>query len=236
MRIIKKTAKGPTHQKSHRGFSGFTIIELMIATVIFSIILLICMQTITTIGRMFYKGVTLSRTGEAARSSMDTIENDLRFASGNSFFTTVAPASPMYYCIGDERYTYYPGVQVLDPSNSGNPSGLIRQQFSSFDACKAGGAVTGSQAQLLGSGMRITYFSILGASSGGGLYNIGIALANTVIGDNSALVDSEAGNAPANSSINSATAILCKQGLILNTQYCATVNLSTSVIMKGGYN
>lgn len=231
-KLSPKGSKGFTRQTSRKNFGGFTIVELMIATVIFSIILLICMQTITTIGRMFYKGVTLSRTGETSRSAMDTIENDMRFAAGNNFVAQTA-TPPYYYCIGDQRYTYYLGAQVTDPSVIGS-NGLIRQQYTSYSACSTSGSTSGNPAQLLGTGMRLTYFRISGTQGGNGLYAIDMAIANTVLGDNSALVDST--GALNNSSLISATDIKCKQGLLLNTQYCATVNLSTSVIMKGGYN
>lgn len=219
---------------------GFTIVELMIATVIFSIILLICMQTITTIGRMFYKGVTLSRTGEAARSAVDTIENDLRFADGANYSASTAMANPRWYCIGDEGYTFFPGIQVTDPSadttTGPGGKGLVRVQYANFDACNSRAAPSGTAVQMLGSGMRLTFFEVVSSASGAGLYNVNIALANTVANDNTSLVDSTMGGSPASNYGGSVGAIHCKQGLLLDTQYCATVSLSTSVIMKGGYN
>jgi prepilin-type N-terminal cleavage/methylation domain-containing protein len=38
--------------------SGFTIIELMIATAVFSVVLLLCATALVTIGNMYRRGIT----------------------------------------------------------------------------------------------------------------------------------------------------------------------------------
>ena len=59
--------------------NGFTIIELLIATTVFSLILLISVAGILQISRMYYRGVTQSRTQETARSIIDEVGEAIRF-------------------------------------------------------------------------------------------------------------------------------------------------------------
>jgi prepilin-type N-terminal cleavage/methylation domain-containing protein len=60
---------------------GFTIIELMISTVIFSLVLLGASSGIVQIGKKYSKGITYSRTQEVARSTVDEIAQSLQFTS-----------------------------------------------------------------------------------------------------------------------------------------------------------
>ncbi len=52
---------------------GFTIIELLIATTIFSVVLLLAASGLLYIGRLYYKGLTSSATQEAARNIMQEL-------------------------------------------------------------------------------------------------------------------------------------------------------------------
>ena len=61
--------------------SGFTIIELMIATSVFAVVLVVAASGILAIGMLYYKGVTSSRTQEAARSISNTIANTIQFTA-----------------------------------------------------------------------------------------------------------------------------------------------------------
>jgi prepilin-type N-terminal cleavage/methylation domain-containing protein len=60
---------------------GFTIIELMISTVIFSLVLLGASAAIIQIGKKYSKGITYARTQEVARSTVDEIAQSLQFTS-----------------------------------------------------------------------------------------------------------------------------------------------------------
>jgi prepilin-type N-terminal cleavage/methylation domain-containing protein len=92
--------------------AGFTIIELLFATVVFSVLLIIMLVAFMRIGDLFYKGVSMSKTQEDARNVVQSVSDDLQF-------TKSALQNPSgRYCIGVHRYLYNLGVQV-DPS-SGN--------------------------------------------------------------------------------------------------------------------
>lgn len=99
---------------------GFTVIELMIATLVFSMILLICTSGLIQIGRLYYKGITSTRTQETARNIMDEITRSIQFNGGR--VQPVSGGAPSYYfCVGDQRYSFILGKQLVptitDPSN-----------------------------------------------------------------------------------------------------------------------
>jgi prepilin-type N-terminal cleavage/methylation domain-containing protein len=89
-------------KKLHK--SGFTIIELLIATVVFSVVLLIVTTGIVQFGRIYYKGVIQSRTQERARAIVEDISQNLQFSGTNLSGNQVV--NPGYICAGNRVYTY----------------------------------------------------------------------------------------------------------------------------------
>ncbi len=103
---------------------GFTIVELLFSTAIFSAVLMLCLTALVQIGRMYYKGVTTAQTQQAARSVLDELSQGMQFSGDNiqaptSLTGGVAPLGPMiavagdvkanavgYFCIGNTRYTF----------------------------------------------------------------------------------------------------------------------------------
>ena len=59
--------------------TGFTIVELMIATVIFSMVLLVCSYAIIHAGRMYYKGMIMSKTQDTARKIIDSASDAIKY-------------------------------------------------------------------------------------------------------------------------------------------------------------
>jgi prepilin-type N-terminal cleavage/methylation domain-containing protein len=108
---------------------GFTIIELMIATTIFSLILTMCMAGIMQITKMYYRATTQAKTREVARSIIDEIAETIRFSNqeiqivGSVDGPQVDPASSnpdsAHFCLGAKRYSYAIDRQVSrSPSQS----------------------------------------------------------------------------------------------------------------------
>lgn len=83
--------------------AGFTIVELMIATTVFSVVLLLCTYGLVSIGRTYYKGVTTSRAQTTARSISDNIARSVQYGGKISGSLT---GSSGQICIGKARYTY----------------------------------------------------------------------------------------------------------------------------------
>lgn len=90
----------------HDKQTGFTIIELLIATLVFSLLLIVMLGAFIRTGDLFYKGVSMSKTQEDARNVVQSISDDIQF-------TRSAPnTNTGVFCIGLHRYLYQLGTQV----------------------------------------------------------------------------------------------------------------------------
>lgn len=105
--------------KFQKNQSGFTILELMIATVVFSVMLLGAAAMLVQIGRMYYKGVVASRTQEATRTIADDVSRAVQFsnkavaqATPEIVSTSEGDVTVRAFCIGSTRYTYIMNAQV----------------------------------------------------------------------------------------------------------------------------
>lgn len=117
------TQSGFTRLKFQRNFGGFTIIELMLATVVFSLVLMLCLTGLIQVGRVYFKGVTQARTQEAARVLMDEITQSIQFSAdvielspgpAGPNVQSANPASDNYrtLCVGDKRISFVIDRQV----------------------------------------------------------------------------------------------------------------------------
>lgn len=102
---------------------GFTIIELMFATVAFSVVLLGATIATTQIGRLYYKAVITSRTQQTARMIIETVSQPVQFGGINirqssPAVQTISGVPTGAICAGNKRYTYGINAQV-DPSVTG---------------------------------------------------------------------------------------------------------------------
>jgi prepilin-type N-terminal cleavage/methylation domain-containing protein len=99
--------------------AGFTIIELMIATTVLSIILLVASSVFLGIGTLYSKGSTASNLQNNLRNVVQSIGNSVEFSSdpitNNNSVTTLSvnsqPITLYSVCIGADEYNYVTGVQ-----------------------------------------------------------------------------------------------------------------------------
>jgi hypothetical protein len=99
------------HKRNSR---GFTIVELTIATGVFSIILLLAMAGFIQIGKLFYKGVNITGTSDVGKHALNSIKSDVSFDTlTTSYAFQNAPVSTpsgsverKYFCAGTNRYTF----------------------------------------------------------------------------------------------------------------------------------
>lgn len=122
---------------------GFTIIELMFATAVFSLILMMSMAAIMQITRLYYRGVTQTATQDAARAIADEFSQAIQFSNDKIFYPTGSDSNPTgpdiaanvaeegslgFVCVGGKRYTYYIDRQLVrnapDPTRKQVPIGL----------------------------------------------------------------------------------------------------------------
>ena len=113
------------NQKSKKG-NGFTIVELMVSTVVFSLILVGASAGLVQLGRFFYKGVATVQTQEANRAIINEISQSIQFSK-----KVITPPPPLpvtrpeinlgqpdtfFFCVGAIRYSY-----AVDRKMSVNP-------------------------------------------------------------------------------------------------------------------
>jgi prepilin-type N-terminal cleavage/methylation domain-containing protein len=144
---------------------GFTIVELIIATAVFSVILLICASGIIVIGKLFYKGIISTATQEVARSAIDDIKEDFELSGG--YFVAIPPSSGYEgFCIGSHLYSYKIDQKInLD----GTGHALVVRDYPSCDTSPpvapdnfttSPPAVQAQWRELLGANMRLGAFIV----------------------------------------------------------------------------
>ncbi|HET7673137.1 MAG TPA: prepilin-type N-terminal cleavage/methylation domain-containing protein [Candidatus Saccharimonadales bacterium] len=150
-----------------RSQKGFTIIELLIATTVFSVVLLIASVGIIAIGRDYYKSLTSTKVQETARSVADDISKSLQFSLADTVSKQLTnldgtPATVKTRCFGSDRYRYILNQkvqQVTDPSHPADFHALYRDKRPSETTCDSSGNWTDGT-ELLGENMRLLQFEV----------------------------------------------------------------------------
>lgn len=194
---------------------GFTILELLIAMTVFSVVLLIFTTGLLQITRVYYKGITSAKTQEAARVVMDEISRNIQF-KGGAFVPPNGTTPQDRFCVGDKRFTYLIDRQLHDaPSLPDQRRNVIVMEdiIGSCDASPhnldAGAANPGTNLrELLSPYMRIARLQVTTVAAD--TYRVNLRI---VYGDNDLL---------------NATRDGCGS-LRLGTQFCATSELTTHV-------
>lgn len=96
--------------KLSRRQKGFTVIELIIATSVFSVMLLLTTTGMIQIGRVYYKGLIVSKTQETTRSISEDIVRAVQFGGTDKIIKSpTVPISGLdtsAVCMNNVRYTY----------------------------------------------------------------------------------------------------------------------------------
>lgn len=208
------------NNNSWRSQEGFTIIELLLATVVFSAVVVVALSGFLTIGRLFYKGVNLSQTQAIAQQIVDNVISDIQGAS-TVWDVVSATGGRSYVCIGNSRYIFklHNLVDVSAHDNTQN-FGLLRDRLpGGSSACPnpydgVGAVAPSNPTELMGNKMRLNSFSVARTCPTCKLFTI---TANLAYGDDSSL------------DVDPSTKIAtCNSGLA-SSQYCAVTGLSTTV-------
>lgn len=164
----------------HSDENGFTIIELMIATAVFSVVLLLCATAIVQVGKMFNRGVLINRTQNVSRIVSDDISQSIQFgARSASFDVTAAPATfndvvVQARCLGEVRYSYTLARSLGSGANQSKHV-LWKDHITSGGTCSVLDITAATPAgspdgmELLGANMRIAELSVTNNS---GLWKI----------------------------------------------------------------
>jgi prepilin-type N-terminal cleavage/methylation domain-containing protein len=195
---------------------GFTIVELMIATSVFAVVLLLCTYGLLEIGRAYYKGVTIARTQETARSITDSVVQALQFNGGE-----VVVGQPGWHCIGTKRYSYAIDRQLTDTNHA-----LVTDIPSS--SCSSGtgalgltGALPAGSQELLAVRTRLARFDITPITAGDGTYRVTVR----VVSGEDDLLEDRNGDGTITTADNPIACRLERAG----SKYCAVSELTTVV-------
>ncbi len=209
-------------KKVHLGSRAFTIVELLIATVVFGLVLLIVTVAILQFTRVYYKGVTEANTQETARSIVDRIAQSIQFNGGVVMPTPPRAAGAVAaFCVGNQQYTYVAGRQLTESAPvAGQNQTWHALVVRDLADCTAGSpkpsmttaATTGQE--LLSPGMRLSKMKV--EIVGGDLYKVSVRI---VSGLKELVANDEAEDARC-------------QTFQSGTQFCAVTDISTVVTKR----
>jgi prepilin-type N-terminal cleavage/methylation domain-containing protein len=205
---------------------GFTVVELLIATAVFSLVLLVFLIALIRISQIFYKGVNLSNTQEAARNTIQTISDDIQF------FNVEPAVYDSYFCVGGYRYSFNKGVQV--GGGDANDFGIIREASSTCKPWTGSGSQApdfSKAAKLLDPGMQLNDLVVKPVNGG-----ISVKILVVFYGSSKTVFLSQLPssiNDPNDPSYNAYRASDARcTGPPSSSQFCATAEYQTTVLQK----
>lgn len=197
---------------NNRYQKGFTIIELLIATLVFSSVLLLITFGIIQITRTYYKGVTSTKTQQTARAVIDEISQSIQFAGGTVTPSPApAPSSSQVFCLNTKRYSYILGRKLTDGSNHVLVADTPPCTSSSTAQDMNSASLTPDSRELLAPNMRLSKLDVIEVDP-----NLWQITVKVVYGEDDLLND------PAQPNAN------CKN-ISVGGQFCAVSELSTVV-------
>ena len=152
---------------------GFTIVELMIATAVFSIVLLILTTGVLSFTRQYYKGIINNRTQNIARNTVREITQSIQFSTGEVTTLYNNAGQVGGYCINGRPYYFALGRQL----NGGDAATTAKHVLITGSANCVSPAPNITNAdlnsspyigfrELLGDKMRLAYFNVTPISGG----------------------------------------------------------------------
>jgi len=214
MPVSKKLRPAPLFSQ------GFTILELMIAASVFSIILLVVAVGVLNFTNSYFKGITTSKTQDAARSVMNTLTQSIQFGQTVTLPTYNSSADTWGMCIDNTLYAFRLGQQVTDtapqPGINQGYHGLVASSGCTLPASLPTTQTLNNGRELLGEHMRLNTLSV---TQSGNLYTIHVRI---ISGDNDLLTPNVTG------STDWATTTETCSGSA-GTQFCAVADLTTTV-------
>jgi type II secretory pathway pseudopilin PulG len=155
--------------------AGFTIIELLIATVVFSMVIVVILYGVLSFTHAYYGGINASTTQNTARSILNSIAQSIEFSGDTIVGTPISlpgAGGQVYFCAGGVTYIYDWGLMY-----SGSPSLSNPGLYAVTGACAVPASIpTANGQELLTNGMRITALTVTPDSTGR-LYTVSLGLA-----------------------------------------------------------
>lgn len=205
--------KHRTHTTSgHTKSAGFTIVELMIATMVFSTILVAISVGVLYFTKSYYKGVHESATQNAARGAAESIAKAIQFSvSATEVGQGQYKDNKDFVCVGGYVFVYEKGK--IYKAGESSSVGLYMQTQQNANDCSteaenAPSAAQDSRKQLLGDNMRVANLEVMKDK----VSSVAVTVA---YGDDDLLT------------ATSGSDISCKSGA--GSEYCAVATVTTTV-------
>lgn len=219
----------PTRLQSQQ---GFTIVELLIATVVFSVVLLIITVGVLNFTHAYYSGINSSNTQDTARSIVNSITQAVEFSG-----TTISPTKPVspgaatyYFCADNNTFVFTPGLLYnADKPSAANP-GLYQ---AATNACDPTSVNYSQGRELLGENMRVVLLSVASGAEPR-TYTVGVRLAygddDLLCAPRSAQGSCSSGTVLSTQQIANHDDVTCR--LQTGFQFCAVAGLTTTVALR----
>jgi prepilin-type N-terminal cleavage/methylation domain-containing protein len=123
--------------KKNNNQKGFTIIELVIATAVFSVVLLIATVAVIMVTNSYVKGDVQAETQDTARSILTIVSQDIQFntASSVNLGTYNSTSNVGYFCLGNDLYVYQLGDEIGGVKSDGTKVYHALLEFSGTGTC-----------------------------------------------------------------------------------------------------
>lgn len=224
--MISRQRESPWRASS----KGFTIVEFMMATSVFGVVLLGVTAAILYMGQTYQSSIYASNTQAATVNLVDTVSQAIKFSS--SQVASDNSGQTFSYCIGNRQFLYVKGRQLTDQTHPMSTQNAVMTRLSSncqVDSIITGN-VSGNPKELLGKGMRLLFLEV--TSNSPGLYTV---TARVAYGDNDLLCDPNvAGSCNPAGTLSLAQMwsrnVICKPGA--GSQFCSVSELSNTVYRR----
>jgi prepilin-type N-terminal cleavage/methylation domain-containing protein len=219
--------------------TGFTIVELMIASTVFSVILILISVGLISVGRVFFKGVTLTNTQEVTGVITEDIVSSIQLSGEKVTFPIKQNVDGITkgFCIGTRRYSYLEGKQLSDSSSLATDQAkhvfMVDRVPSCNETTEAQSLSPSSSPEgkeLLSPKMRLGGLKI--EPKGNGLYSVTVRVVygdGDLLCNNNPVTGSDC-NAPAPPASLEFGYISCRDSI--GSQFCGVSELTTSAYKR----
>lgn len=131
------------HSKLKSNNQGFTIVELLIATAVFAIVLLIVTVAVLYVTNTYVKGDVDAQTQDTTRSVLQTIAQAIQFNKSSSVSLTSnnGGSGNGYFCIGNNVYVYQLNKEIGSNTAAGQVPHALLVLGGNNPTCPSGGSL-----------------------------------------------------------------------------------------------
>jgi len=215
-------------KQNSRSQSGFTVVELMIATVVSALMLVVITFGIVHFTSDYYKGVNTSSTQTATQNAIDSIAQAIEF---NATGTVATDGTQGIFCAGSQVFLYTMG-KALNAAPSATNWGLYQLNNPSANCIIP--ADTSDGTELLSPNMRLSVMNLseIGSTDVWQL-DIRVAYGDADLLCRPSITGTSTGSCNAGATDYAASDLIqgsdvtCK--IKIGSQFCSVVHLSTAI-------